>query len=259
MPGPRAFSSLVLLLLLASALPVLPVQAAGCPPLREPWPPRLVRDGTVWWLHRTLDPEWLACNRKAGGRLSGRSEVERGGSWELDSETSDLGARIRLGAWASNYCGRSGKSDPQRVRFTVTGKGALAEASWTSAPLPALCGCSRSPDGVLEVKAGPGRLAVSGKVDPAFLACAGAAGGEFEVRAYVGADEREAAAQVLPAAVLAGLSGKATFSGVLPLAALCRAGARVATVELAGRGGLAALTGEGRTSVPLDCGGRTTK
>jgi hypothetical protein len=252
--APRRWLTLLASLAAAALAPA--ARGQGCPPFRELHPPRIVRDGSVVWLHRSLDPDWFSCVRKAGGKLSGRSEVRRGGSWDLDSESSSIGPKIRLGAWASNYCGRSGKRDPDQLRFVLEGKGPLAEASWTSEGGPALCGCSRRSEARLEAKAGPEGLQVSFTVDAAWLACAPRPGDTLELRAYLGAGEREAVAQAAPAAVLAGLERGPVFHGTLPWRALCAGGARVAVLELAGRGALGQLTGEGQQTVALDCRGQ---
>jgi hypothetical protein len=225
----------------------------ACPPFRELRPGRIARDRSVLFFTRSVDPAWFACARRAGGKLSARSEVERGGRWELDSNEGNLGADLRLGAWASNYCGRSGKEDPKRVRFVVEGQGPLAPLSYTSEPLATLCGCTVYPTTDLRLAATAAGLSLHGSLTAAHLACLREGGGSLEVRAYTGRTPQEASAKVRPAWVLRGVETKPEFTAAVPKQALCAGGAKEAVFELAGRGALAELTGAGQVQVHLDC------
>jgi len=255
--APRAALRLFVLVATAGGFCAAPALAAPpvreCPPYKELRPPRVVRDQTVWWLSRAVDPEWFACNRKKGGVLTGRSMVERNGVWELDSGNDSAGASPKLGAWASNYCGRSGKADPQRVRFELIGRGPLSPASYTSEALPSLCGCAGYRQVELKAAATAEGMIVKGGLNPVWLACARDGGGQLELRVYSGATEAQALAAVTPAAVLRGLEHKATFATTFSNKQLCKAGAKIAVVELAGRGPLAQATGDGREQVQLQC------
>ena len=156
--------------LLAAAFPAARAGEA-CPPFRELRPARVARDRSVLIFTRSVDPAWFDCARRAGGKVSGRSEVERGGAWDVDSQSGRLGADLRLDAWASNYCGRSGKSDPARVRFVVEATGPLAPLGATTEPLPALCGCTVYPTTELQLTPSPAGLSLRGKLTAPHLAC----------------------------------------------------------------------------------------
>lgn len=238
--------------LLAAAF--LPARAdEACPPFRELRPARMARDRSVLIFTRSVDPAWFDCARRAGGKVSGRSEVERGGAWDVDSQSGRLGADLRLDAWASNYCGRSGKADPARVRFVVEATGPLAPLGATTEPLPALCGCTVYPTTELQLTPSPAGLSLRGKLTAPHLACLRAGGGSLEVRAYTGRTVEEAMARARPAWVLRGVESKAELGATIPRKALCAGGAKEVVVELAGRGMLSELTGAGRVQAHLDC------
>ena len=245
--------ALFALLFLAGGAALATTPPRACPPFQELRPPRITRDGTVLWFTRGVDPDWFDCARSAGGRIHGRSLVERNGVWDVDSGTDNVGAKVNLGAWASNYCGRIGKADPTRVRFEITGSGALSPASFTSEIVPALCGCGAYHQVDLKPVATSDGLSVKGTVNPVWLACARAGGGELELRVYTGKTDAEALATVVPAAVLRGLETKPTFAATFSKKQVCKAGAQVAVVELAGRGQLSGATTEGATQVALKC------
>jgi hypothetical protein len=244
-----ARAALLLLVLLAANIS----RADDCPPYRELRPPQLALDGSVLWLTRALDLAWFQCARKAGGKLVARSEVERAGAWDLDSSESNPSADLRLGAWASNYCGRSGKVDPTRVRFVIEGQGPLAQASYTSPPRPALCGCTVYPTTDLRASRSADGLALKASLTAAHLACLREGPGSLEVRAYTGRTAEEAKARARPAWVLRGIESRPQFTATLPRQLLCAGGAKVAVLELAGKGSFAKLTGSGQVEVALDC------
>ncbi len=236
-----------------SCLSLSALAAPPCPPYQELRPPRITRDGTVLWLRRGVDPAWFNCKRKERGSVRVESQIERDGAWDHDSSQDSVGASFKVGAWASNYCGRSGQTDPKRVRFVVTGKGPLAEASFTTEPVAALCGCSQYRPANIEAKASARGVSYKVAIDAPWLACNREGGGQLELRVYTGATEAEAQAKNLPAAVVRGLEKTAKSAGTLPRGALCSAGARFAILELAGRGTLGLATGAGQETVKLDC------
>lgn len=226
--------------------------ATPCPPYRELRPARTVRDRSVIFLYRSVDPDWFACSRRAGGKVSVYTEVERAGVWSQDQSESG-GAEVHIGAWASNYCGRSGKADPTRLRFVIKGEGPLEPMSYTSEPRPTLCACTVAPSTDLRATPAPGGLTLKASVTAAHVACLHEPGSSLEVRAYTGKTAEEAKAKTRPAWVLRDFDKKPDATVLVPRKALCAGGATEAVFELSGRGNLASLTGYGSEHVHLDC------
>jgi hypothetical protein len=226
---------------------------ATCPPFRELRPPRIVRDRSVLFFSRSVDPAWFACARKASGKLSAYSEVERAGVWTADQRESSPGADVHVGAWASNYCGRIGKTDPARVRFVIEGDGPLSPMSYTSEPRPALCGCTVYPSTDLRATPAGSGLSLHASVTAAHVACLREEGSSLELRAYTGQTVAEALAKTRPAWSLRGFDAKPELTVLVPRKALCAGGAKEAVFELAGRGTMGELTGAGEIQVHLDC------
>jgi hypothetical protein len=238
---------MLFILLLAAA------SAEPCPPFRELRPVKIARDRSVWWLSRSVDPEWFKCARKAGGKLTVRSEMERDGAWDLDSQESSPGSDLHHGAWASNYCGRIGKKNPSRIRFVVAGEGALAPLSFTSETRPALCGCTVYPSVDLRATPSAAGFSVHATITPEHVSCLREEGSSLEVRAYSGRTAQEALAKTKPAWSMSGLEAKPDLSATIPKKSLCAGGATEAVLELAGRGTFGELTGNGETQLHLDC------
>jgi hypothetical protein len=228
--------------------------ATACPPYRELRAPRITRDRSVLFLSRSVDPDWFACARKAGGKLKAYTEVERaGGVWGDDHTESNTSADVHIGAWASNYCSRSGQTDPVRVRFVIKGEGALEPMSYTSEARPALCGCTVYPSTDLRATPTPAGLSLHASLTAAHVSCLREEGSSLEIRAYTGQTLAEAKAKTKPAWVLRGVDAKAEMTAAVPRKALCAGGAKEAVFELAGRGTMGELTGSGETEVHLDC------
>jgi hypothetical protein len=239
--------SFVIAILLAAA-----AQPGPCPAFRELRPPRIVRDRSVFFLYRSVDPDWFTCARRSGGKVNVRTEVERAGVWTPD-QTESASPEVHIGAWASNYCGRIGKTDPSRLRFVIEADGPLAPMAYVSETRPALCACTVAPTTDLRATPAAGGLTLKASVTPAHVACLHEQGSSLEVRAYTGKTEAEAKAKTKPAWVLRDFDKKPDATVLVPRKALCAGGAREAVFELSGRGNLASLTGYGSEHVHLDC------
>ena len=223
-----------------------------CPAFKELRPPRIVRDRSVLFFSRSVDPEWFACSRRSGGKISVYTEVERAGVWTPDQHESGA-PDVHIGAWASNYCGRGGKTDPARVRFVIKAEGALSPMSYTSEPRPALCGCTVYPSADLRTTPAAGGLSLKASVTAAHVACLREQGSSLEVRAYTGQTAAEALAKTQPAWTSHDFDARPELTVLVPRKALCAGGAKEAVFELAGRGTMSELTGNGQLQVHLDC------
>jgi hypothetical protein len=223
-----------------------------CPPFKELRPVRVVRDRSVLFLSRSVDPDWFNCARRSGGKISVRSEVERAGVWEQD-QSENAAADVHIGAWASNYCGRIGKKDPTRLRFVIAAEGPLAEMSYTSEPRPTLCACTVAPSEELRATPVAGGISLKAAITASHVACLREQGSSLEVRAYTGQTQAETMAKTRPVWILRDLEKKPDATVLVPRKLLCADGAKEATFEFAGTGNLASLTGASSEHVHLDC------
>lgn len=232
--------------------------SAECPWVAPKAPPAFeVHEGRAnfkW----TLDRDWYACAKAAGGTLSVEFLVgnEAAGMSSFQTKTPRHSS-LQDGIYRNGFC--EIKPLPDRVQVKVVGTRAFAAASWTS-PVTKGIHCIRCDRksweesmAVFVKGAGtqPGMVTIDGSFGEQFGACA-RTDSQLELRVFLGRSKDEARTRPDPTFVIREMATKPRFKEVISRADICADQPEYIGVELFGDGEFAQLNGS-RSVVEAKC------